>query len=91
MDTLSPILHVVNIILVLVILYIYLQNYRKLKSKYTIGLMLFSSLFLVHTIMGLYFDLSMIMYSTKEAELASMALEAVKTISFSILLWISFE
>ena len=53
--------------------------------------MLFSSLFLVHTIMGLYFDLSMIMYSTKEAELASMALEAVKTISFSILLWISFE
>jgi len=90
-EPVSMALHVVNMILTLGLLYIYGQNYRKMRSKYTIGLMLFAFVFLVHSALGLYFDTSMVMYSSVQAETAAMILEVIKAISFAVLLWISWE
>ncbi len=89
-EPVSMALHVVNMILTLGLLYIYGQNYRKMRSKYTIGLMLFAFVFLVHSALGLYFDTSMVMYSSVQAETAAMILEVIKAISFAVLLWISW-
>lgn len=90
-ELIGMVLHGINIVLTLALLYIYAQNYRKMGSKYTIGLMLFAFVFLVHSALGLYFDSSMAMYSSAQAAQAATALEAIKTISFSVLLWISWE
>ena len=91
MDIISAALHGINIILTVILLIVYAQNYRKLKSKYTIGLMIFALILLAHSIMGLYFDASMVMYSDKSAEMYATALEAAKTASLAVLLWISWE
>lgn len=91
MDPLTGVLHVVNIVLTLTLLFIYVQNYRKMKMKYTIGLMLFAFVFFLHSLMGLFFDASMVMYSNPQAELAATALEGIKAISFAVMLWISWE
>jgi len=90
-ETVGMALHVINVILILALLYIYLQNYAKMKSKYTIGLMFFAFILLVQSAMGLYFDTTMVMYSTPQATSIATLLEAIKAVSFAILLWISWE
>lgn len=88
---LALLLHSANIILVLGLLYVYVQNYRKIRSKYTIGLVVFAAFFLLQSIMGLYFDITMAMYRDKTAENAAMFLEALKAVGFAALLKISWE
>ena len=90
-DTFGMLLHVVNIILPLALLLVYAQNYRKMKSKYTLGLILFAGLFLMESLMESYFDVSMVMFSSPQAINASLALDAIKAVSFAVLLWISWE
>jgi len=61
MEPLSAALHGINILLIIGLLYLYGQNYLKMKSKYTVGLMVFAALFLIQSAMGLYFEASMVM------------------------------
>jgi len=91
MDLVTAALHALNILLVIGLLAIYVRNYAAMKSKYTIGLVIFALLFLVQGVMSLYFDASMIMYSDKYAENIATGLEAVKTVGLAVLLWISWE
>ena len=91
MDLISASLHGLNIILGLALVVLYVQNYRQLRSKYTIGLLLFALLLVLHSAMGLYFDASMVMYSNTAAEQAATVLEGLKAVSFAVLLWISWE
>lgn len=91
MEPIAAGLHIANIILISLLLYIYSQNYRKIKSKYTIGLMLFAGIFFVQSAVGLFLDASMAMYKSVEAENAAMFLEALKLVSFAVLLKISWE
>jgi len=74
-EPISMILHGINLILTLILFAIYFQNYRKMKSKYTIGLMLFAGVLFLHSLMGIYFDLTMVMFSTVQATQAALALE----------------
>ncbi len=84
-------LHAVNLLLLVGLLYIYVQNYRQLKTKLTAGLVLFASLFLLQSLMNIYFDATMIMKSSGSAETADTFIEAVKVVGFAILLWVSWE
>lgn len=84
-------LHGLNILLLIVLLYIYVQNYRHLKAKLTLGLILFVVLFLVQSLMNVYYDTAMVMYSSTSAETAATILEGIKTVAFAILVWISWE
>ena len=90
-EMIGMILHIVNVVLLLVLLYIYLQNYRQLKTKYTAGLALFALFFLAQSVMNIYFDSTMVMYSSTPAEQAATVLEAVKAVGFAVLAWISWE
>lgn len=84
-------LHIINVILLIILLYMYVQNYRHLKTKLTAGLILFAFLFLVQSLMNIYYDVSMVMYSSLHAEIAATVLEGVKAIAFGVLVWISWE
>ena len=90
-ETLGIILHIINVILLCLLLYIYLQNYRRLKTKLTAGFVLFAGLFLVQSLMDIYFDTTMVMYSSSSAITAATALEAIKAAGFGILAWISWD
>jgi len=91
MEPISVILHAANILLSLALLIVYSQNLRKMKTRYTIGLMLFAAIFLVQGVLGLFFDASMAMYSSNQAEKAAFVLEGVKAASLAVMLWISWE
>ncbi|MBI4162639.1 MAG: hypothetical protein HY513_03070 [Candidatus Aenigmarchaeota archaeon] len=91
MDFITASLHILNILLAIGLLYVYGQNYVKIKSKYTAGLIVFVSLFLLQSFMGLYYDMSMVMYSSLQAETAAKLLEGLKLVSFAILLWVSWD
>ena len=49
--TLVLVIEVINIVLLLGLLYIYVNSYRKIKSEFTIGLIFFIIAFLVKSIM----------------------------------------
>ena len=84
-------IHSINIILLIILLYIYAQNYRQLKTKLNVGLILFVLLFLIQSFMNVYYDTAMIMYSSTSAETVATILEGIKAVAFAILAWISWE
>ena len=84
-------IHSINIILLIVLLYIYVQNYRQLKTELNMGLILFALLFLIQSSINMYYDTAMIMYSSTPAEIAATILEGIKAAAFAILVWISWE
>lgn len=47
------VLTIANAILVAIIMYHFIQNYKEVKSKFTLGLLLFSSILLVQVIFSL--------------------------------------
>ncbi|MBI4170382.1 MAG: hypothetical protein HY514_01715 [Candidatus Aenigmarchaeota archaeon] len=90
-EAIAMLIHVVNIALALALLYIYLQNFRQLRNRMTVGLVVFALFFLAQGILNLYFEASMVMYSSGAAQSASMVLEAVKAVAFAVLAWISWD
>jgi len=84
-------LHVVNIILVLGLIYLYSCNCRKIRGKYPMGLLIFSVLFLMHCIVGLFYLVTMSEHIFMEGMVVGTILEVIKTIGFVILLYISCE
>ena len=91
MEIIFILIHVANIILILALLGVYLQNYSRMKSKYTMGLSVFAAFFLAQSLMNLYFDATMPMYLSSSAETVATMLEGVKAVAFAVLLWISWE
>ena len=90
-EMISMALHAVNVLLLLGLLYIYAQNYRHLKTRLTAGLVLFVSLFMLQSLLNVYYDATMVMYSSGAAETAATVVEAVKAVGFAALLWASWE
>jgi len=85
------VLHVVNIILILALIYLYSCNCRKIKGRYPMGLLIFAILFLMHCIVGLFFLVTVGEHVFSGSDLAGITLEAIKTIGFVILLYVSCE
>lgn len=54
-NSINIIIGFANIMLLLILLYVYLKNYRKIKSKFTIGLLLFASLLLLQNALSVSF------------------------------------
>ncbi|MBI4175948.1 MAG: hypothetical protein HY518_01990 [Candidatus Aenigmarchaeota archaeon] len=90
-DLVSAVTHFANIILLIPLLYIYISNYKKLKSKYTAGLLFFAGFLLLETLMALYFDTTMVMYYSAAAASNAQIVQIVKAVGLAVLLWISLE
>jgi hypothetical protein len=84
-------LHVVNIILIIALIYLYSCTCRKIKGKYTMGLLIFALLFLLHCMVGLFFLITMGEHVFSGSDMAAIILEGIKTVGFVVLLWISCE
>ena len=92
MDSISLILYIINFALLSGLLCIYTQNLRHIKSKLTIGLVVFVLLFMAETLTGVYFNLTTgTCGGPTNIDTAWMVLTAVKTIGFATLLWVSWE
>lgn len=73
------------------LLYIYIKNLKNIKSKFTIGLLIFAVLFLLQNLISLYFYFTMIYYFVPQVEIHVLILTLLQTIAFLILLKITWE
>ena len=94
MDTimnLTTILTAVSSLSLLGLLYIYIKNLKNIKSKFTIGLLIFAVLFLLQNLISLYFYFTMTEYFVPQVEVHVFILTLLQTIAFLILLKITWE
>lgn len=89
---LSVAVEVVNIVLLSGLLYVYAQNYFKVKSKFTISLLLFASFFLLERIVAIYFYITMDMcYASQSAEQVRPILSIIETMGLIVLLRVTWK
>ncbi|MBN2330587.1 MAG: hypothetical protein JXC85_02125 [Candidatus Aenigmarchaeota archaeon] len=55
----TPGINAINAIILVALLYIFVKNYRNIKSNYNFGLLLFSSLFLAQNLLMLHLGIFM--------------------------------
>ena len=87
----TTILTVISILSLGALLHVYLKNLKKIKSKFTIGLLVFALLFLLQNLVSIYYYLTMMKYYTPEVEVHVFVLTLLQTIAFLILLKITWE
>ena len=80
-----------SVIALLLLIYVYYKNFRKIKSKFTIGLMIFALLLLAQNAVSLYFHFTMMQYYVPEVELFECFFTVVQTIAYFVLLKITWE
>ena len=82
---------IINIILTLSLSYIYLKNLIKIKSSFTVGLVIFTSLFLLQNIVSFYFLITMMPYFVDEVESYIFLFSILQTLAFIVLNWITWR
>ena len=95
---LAIIIGIANICLLIALLYVYLKSYRQLKSKFTMGLLVFASLLLLqNAVSTLFLALSMILgpgshsFEIGRQEFPLSSINVIQLIALSILLYITWE
>lgn len=87
----TTILAIVSVVVLSMLLHIYIKNLKKIKSKFTIGLLVFALLFLLQNLVSIYYYLTMMKYYTPEVEVHVFILTLLQSIAFLILLKITWE
>ena len=77
--------------LLILLLYVYFRNLRKIRSNFTLGLFIFALLFLVQNLASLYFYFTMIEYYVPEVTLHVFIFTLLQTIGFAVLLKITWQ
>lgn len=81
----------ISTILLVLLNHVYIKSLRKIKSKFTIGLLIFAFLFLMQNIVSLYFYFTMMDYYVPAVEMHVFILTLLQTLAFSVLLKITWE
>ena len=87
----TTVLTSISTIVLVVLLYVYFKNLRKVKSGFTVGLFIFALLFLIQNLVSLCYYITMKMYYTPEVEVHVFILTLLQAIGFSVLLKITWE
>ena len=82
---------VINIILLSVLLYIYIQSYRRIKSKFTLGLIMFASIFMLQNVLWIIFIFVMRDMRSPGMGLPNFILTFIEAVGLAILLKLTWE
>ncbi|MBI5680971.1 MAG: hypothetical protein HZC47_08765 [Methanobacterium sp.] len=95
---LAIIIGIANICLLIALLYVYLKSYKQLKSKFTMGLLVFASLLLLQNVVStLFLVLNMFVgpgshsFEIGRQEFPLSSINIIQLIALSILLKITWE
>jgi len=81
----------VNIFLLSILIVVYLRSYLEIKAQFSLGLIIFAGILIVHKLLTLYF---MVIVMADHADLLGpplMVLETLQVIAFSILTYITMK
>ena len=85
------VLTIVNILLLLSLGYVYGRNWLKMRSMFTLGLLLFTAVFLTQYLTSFYFYMTNMPYFVEMVSLHVMILTGLQTIAFIVLNFISWK
>lgn len=91
MMDLGSVLAVLNIVLLLGLLFIYGRAYGSIRSYFTLGLLLFASLFLFQNVIAAYSYLAMAPLVQGAASTYILAITAVQALGLSVLLFVTWR
>ncbi len=80
-----------NVVLLLGLLYIYLQNYRKLKSRFSLGLMMFAVVLLLQALTSTPIIHSTMSYFGHGTEILPVLADLFEFVALAVLLYISYK
>jgi len=86
---LSALFSSVNILLLVGLLWVYGNVYRRIRAQFTAGLLFFTGLFLVQNVFALYSFLAMFMYYAQGVGGFVLAYTLIQTAGLVVLLWVS--
>lgn len=81
----------VNVLLLLGLMGIYGDSFRKVRAEFTAGLLFFVGVFLVQNLIALYSYLTMFMYFASGVSGLVLAVTAAQTVGLGVLLWMSLR
>ncbi len=83
--------NILNIILVIALLVVYIRNFAKIRSGFTLGLIIFAGVFLIQNIALLYFTMHVIPVMDKAADSFTMVFSLLQTAAFAVLNYITWR
>ncbi|MGA3405714.1 MAG: hypothetical protein ABSD49_08290 [Candidatus Bathyarchaeia archaeon] len=87
----SALFSFVNVLLLLGLIWVYGNGFRKIRAQFTAGLLFFAGLFLVQNLLALYSFLAMFMYYATDVGGFVLAYTIVQTAGLVVLLWLSLR
>ena len=81
----------INIVLTLILSYIYLKSYRAIPSKVTLGLLVFAGAFLLKNIVDLYFYNSLLQQAIYGLTTFNLVVNFIEMIALLILAWVTWK
>ena len=84
-------LTILSTVILFLLIYVYYKNLKKIKSGFTMGLMIFALLFLIQNLVSLYYYITMMDYYVPEVEMHVFIFTLLQAIGFGILLKITWE
>ena len=80
----------ISIAMLIILLAVFLMNYNKFKSSFTIGLAIFAGLLLLQNILQVYFfTTDMIMYQNVESHMFTFGI--IQLIAYGVILWVTLK
>ena len=80
-----------NVLLLIGLIAVYGNSFRKIQAQFTAGLLFFAGLFLIQNLLALYSYLAMFMYYASDVEMLVLAITVVQTAGLAVLLWLSMR
>jgi hypothetical protein len=80
-----------NILLIAGLLFVYVRNLIKIRSNFTVGLIIFAGLFLVQNAVSFYFFITMMPYYAHGLEVHVFVLTLLQTVAFGIMSYFTWR
>ena len=81
----------INILLLLGLIVVYGNSFRRIRAEFTAGLLFFSGIFLVQNFLALYSYVAMFMYFASGVGGLVLAITVTQTAGLVVLLWMSLR
>ena len=81
----------VNVLLLIGLIAVYANSFRKFRAEFTAGLLFFASFFLLQNLLAFYSYVAMFKYFASGVEMLVLAITAAQTAGLIVLLWMSLR
>lgn len=88
---LAILIEALNSLLLLSLLYVYIGNYRQMRTALGLGLIVFSFFLLLQNLIAAYFQLMMVDYYSAEVMQHALFISAVQTVALAVLAWSTYS